>query len=103
MPLTVGTRGYLFEPDYTEEELFADGSLHLQKDRVETSVETEGQERDILWWRHGNYKPMPTELECYCCYEWDLGVTSQLQEISESEDGSATQTVCITNHSEFPY
>lgn len=49
MPLTVGTRGYLFEPDYTEEELFADGSLHLQKDRVETSVETEGQERDILW------------------------------------------------------
>ena len=107
MPFTVGTRGYLYEPEYTKEELLQMEAEWTERERGETSEETEGQAQvreraQATWWcRCVNCNPIPTDLESYCCHEWDL-VSTQLEDISESEDSSASHTVCITNHPEFP-
>ncbi len=63
--------------------------------KPETRVKERAQ---AIWWcRCVICKPMPMVPERYCCHEQDL-VTTQLEDLSETEDVSASHTVYITNH-----
>ncbi len=45
---------------------------------------------------------MPTEVESYCCFEWEL-VMPQMQDLSiPDEEAGASASVCITHHQDFP-
>ncbi len=52
-----------------------------------------------FWYRCVDYNLMSKE-SCYC-HEWGL-VTMQLEDFSETEDDSASHTICNINHIEFP-
>lgn len=102
VPFTLEPRGYLYEPEFTEEELLQMETRQAERDREETSVENVAQERigNTQWCECMNCISMPTDPESYCCHEWNL-VTGQIQDLSESEDTGDSRTVCIT-YTDFP-
>ncbi len=74
MPFTVDRRGYLYEAEYSEEELSI-RRRNESTERGETSGETSDQTQvweraQATWWcRCVNCNSMPTDPERYCCHE----------------------------------
>ena len=95
------TRGYLFEPEYTEEELVQQEIERAERERrAMERTEQDGEERqrvDSTWCSCENCKIMPTVEESYCCHEWNL-VEMQLADLTEE---AAADCVCITTHPEY--
>ena len=102
-------RGYLYEPEYTDAELHQMEIDRAERETVDREVEVEdgataGAARprvaDKSWCTCLNCDIMQTEVECYCCHEWDL-IMPEMQNLSIDEDigGSAA---CITNNNDFP-
>lgn len=56
---------------------------------------------DKWWCTCQKCEVMPTEVECYCCHEWDL-IMPQMQNLSIDEEASVEASVCITNNNDFP-
>lgn len=90
-------RPYLFEPEFTEEELRA---LDRGREDVATS-QGESDERtraNTNWWCDcGVCQPMPTEMECLCCAEWDKILPSMVSNAPEEE----RDRTCVTATDDF--
>ena len=103
-------RGYVYEPEYTDAEIRQMELEQAKRERryrevvqVEAGA-TAGAVRDWLtdkWCTCLECQIMPTEVECYCCHEWDL-IMPQMQDLSIDEEASVPASVCITNHNDFP-
>ena len=98
-------RPYLFEPEYTDEEL-----LQIQE---QTRIAREGQRADEDeaaaartrisedWWCScGCCNSMPTEEECLCYNEWDL--LPNIGGLDVSWDDTETTRRCVTTLEDFP-
>ncbi|KAG1928990.1 P2X purinoceptor [Pimephales promelas] len=84
-------RPYLFEPEYTDEELASQESERRRQTAEQPADEANASTTRIScnWWcLCGCCDPMPTEEESLCCKEWDL-----LQPGNEK---------CVTCTEEFP-
>lgn len=99
---------YIYEPEYTDAEI-----RQMELERVERETRrshvapgaTAGAVKDRMtdkWWcTCQKCEVMPTEVECYCCHEWDL-IMPQMQNLSIDEEASVAASVCITNNNDFP-
>ena len=99
-------RGYLYEPEYTDAEIHQMEVERAERERVGREVEGEaaaGAARPRVtekWWcTCFKCEVMQTEVECYCCHEWDL-VMPQMQDLSIDEEAGASASACITNNNE---
>ncbi|KAK0143571.1 hypothetical protein N1851_018310 [Merluccius polli] len=108
---TAVPRGYLYEPEYTDAEIRqmelerAEREERAREEAQDEAGATAGVARDRVtdkWWcTCSKCQLMPTEVESYCCHEWDL-IMPQMQNLSIDEEASAPVSVCITNHEDFP-
>lgn len=66
-------RGYLFEPEYTDEELLAQDAERMARTE-EQQPEAASRLRSTETWRCscGHCIAMTTEEDSLCCEEWDL-------------------------------
>lgn len=106
-------KGYMYEPEYTDDELRQMELDRAERERVdrEATVEAEAgatagpavsRLADKSWCTCSKCEIMQTEVECYCCHEWEL-VMPQLQNLSIHEDvGGTAAAVCITNNNDIP-
>ncbi|CAL8397646.1 unnamed protein product [Boreogadus saida] len=77
-------RGYLFEPEYTQEEL-------REMEAAEAVPRITGN-----WWcACGKCRQMPTEVESRCCTEWDLVVTTGMANLNVSVDETVSPCISI--------
>lgn len=92
-------RPYLFEPEYTEEELRA---MEEQEQATSTSQDADVRERaHTNWWcKCGVCEPMPTETESLCCLEWDKVLPSMARE-TVSEPNEEEPARCVTSTEDF--
>ncbi len=74
-----------------------------KEEKLLGKLETEVQDRAQVtqWCRCVNFKPTPTDPKSHCCHEWDF-VRTQLEDLCETQDVSASRTVCITNPPGIP-
>ncbi|XP_060775114.1 uncharacterized protein LOC132884975 [Neoarius graeffei] len=108
-------KGYLYDPEYTDEEIRQMELERAERERVDREVE-EGEAgaaagagagaarhrvTDKWWCTCSKCEVMQTEVECYCCHEWDL-IMPQMQDLSIDKEASMPAAVCITNHTDFP-
>lgn len=110
--LFFSTNPYLYEPEYTDEELSEMDAQRAERERATQEAAAAVENRDRIsgdWWcQCGSCSPMQTEEECYCCKEWDL-VIPQMQELEldtsfqnlDVSGQSASRVVCITEHQDF--
>ncbi|KAK7909692.1 hypothetical protein WMY93_014378 [Mugilogobius chulae] len=107
---SIQPRGYLYEPEYTDAEIRQMELERAERERMDSEVEqvagaTAGDMRQRLtdkWWCTClKCEIMPTEVESYCCHEWDL-IMPQMQDLSIDEEASVSTSVCIINHNDFP-
>ncbi|XP_060793031.1 uncharacterized protein LOC132896311 [Neoarius graeffei] len=101
-------RGYLYEPEYTDAEIQQMEVERAEREREMVSREVEGEAAaarprvtDNWWCTCFKCEVMQTEVECYCCQEWDL-VMPRMQDISIDEEADASASVCITNNKDLP-
>lgn len=89
-------RPYMFEPVFSEEELRA---LDLERDAPTSQGDSDERRRaNTNWWCEcGMCQPMPTEMECFCCTEWDK-VLPSLESNAPEEEGDRT---CVTATEDF--
>uniref|UniRef100_A0AAQ5XKR1 P2X purinoreceptor 7 intracellular domain-containing protein n=1 Tax=Amphiprion ocellaris TaxID=80972 RepID=A0AAQ5XKR1_AMPOC len=102
--------GYLYEPEYTDEEMCQIALQRAERERVDREVEVEAgatagvarsRVTDNWWCTCFKCEIMPTEVECYCCHEWEL-IMPQMQDLSIHEDVDVPAQVCIINHHVLP-
>ena len=72
-------RGYLYEPEYTDAELH---QMELDRTERERGLTDKLKLEPCTCF---NCDIMKTEVECYCCHEWDL-VMPEMQNLSIDED-----------------
>ena len=79
--------GYLYEPEYTDDELRQMDSERAERERraredATAAATQRPRENDTWWCSCDGCGPMPTERESYCYREWDLAmpVLKQMQE-----------------------
>ncbi|KAL0150481.1 hypothetical protein M9458_050717 [Cirrhinus mrigala] len=70
-------RPYLFEPEYTEEELRERRERReIERQRAEEAAASRATTQPRItgrWWCSCRCcEIMPTDMECFCCKEWDL-------------------------------
>ncbi|XP_077081441.1 P2X purinoceptor 7-like [Siphateles boraxobius] len=104
------TKGYLYEPEYTDAELEQMDKEREEREREDrevvqsdagpTTAVARGRMNDKWWCTCSNCEVMPTEVESYCCHEWEL-IMPQMQNLSIDEDANAP-SVCITSNDVFP-
>ncbi|KAK0156600.1 hypothetical protein N1851_000032 [Merluccius polli] len=112
----VSSEPYLYEPEYTDEELIEMDAQRAERERAAAAAPAgaaaENRERTSGdWWcQCQKCVQMLTFDECFCCREWDL-VIPQIQELeldTSFQDldvsGSAPRdrAICITQHQDFP-
>lgn len=91
---------YLFEPEYTDEELRAMEEAPTQQQPL--SQASERQRAMETWWcKCLHCHTMPTELESLCCTEWDI-VMPQLEHVEHSADEMTSALQCKTEDTGFP-
>ncbi|ROL49442.1 hypothetical protein DPX16_15768 [Anabarilius grahami] len=73
---------YLFEPEYTDEELRAMEEAPTQQQPLSQASERR-RAMETWWCKCLHCHTMPTELESLCCTEWDI-VMPQLEHLSSS-------------------
>nr|XP_055062721.1 uncharacterized protein LOC129445787 [Misgurnus anguillicaudatus] len=104
-------KGYLYEPEYTDDELRQMDLERTERERMDREVEqveagataaaVRHRVADKWWCTCFKCELMQTEVESYCCHEFDL-IMPQIQDLSIDEDASVSASVCITNHKDFP-
>lgn len=67
-----GTMPYLYEPEYTEEELRERDEREARERQLAEEAQTQPRTSRNWWCTCRRCKIMPTEEECLCCREWDL-------------------------------
>ena len=78
-------RSYLFEPEYTDEELLAleNESAEREVQRAEQAVAASQPGTSVTWWCScGCCVQMDTEEESLCCKEWDIIQPNVSQDVS---------------------
>lgn len=91
---------YLYEPEYTQEEIMQrrQERERQERERQERHTEQSAQSQtrcDSNWWcRCGGCQPMPTEMESFCCTEWDRVLPSMARD-DQPEDATC---VCDNQH-----
>ncbi len=85
-------RPYLFEPEYTEEELQEQDE---RRRAMEGQTEDQCRRARTLWCVCGYCEPMDTKAECLCCQESDL--------FHVVMDGIDLERRCVTAIEDFPY
>ena len=101
-------RGYLFEPQYSDEQLRAMEEQEAAEAAATTAEADDPSAADeepamaragANWWcLCSNCAPMDTEQESVCCQEF-VRCQFLLEEITESEDD--TDVVCVVDHPSF--
>ncbi|KAF4100082.1 hypothetical protein G5714_018278 [Onychostoma macrolepis] len=82
-----------------EEREREDRDAVVQVDAGPTAV-ARARMNDKWWCTCSNSQVMPTEVESYCCHEWEL-IMPQQQNLSIDEEANAA-SVCITSNDVFP-
>ena len=91
------TQPYLFEPEYTDQELRAIEEASAAAARLQAS---ERQRSLQNWWCScSKCCEMPTEVESIRCHEWNIAMP-QLQDDDEDIDSTPSYT-CLTEDPEF--
>ncbi|XP_056432861.1 P2X purinoceptor 7-like [Gadus chalcogrammus] len=87
---------YLYEPEYTEEELQEqdERSRRMGEQPAEEVEEDHSRRAGIFWCACGYCEPMGTEAECFCCQECDL--------FRRALDAMHIETRCVTAMEDFP-
>ncbi|XP_041789086.1 uncharacterized protein LOC121627487 [Chelmon rostratus] len=102
--------GYLYEPEYTDAELYQMEVERAEREREMASRDVEREigaaaarprVTDTRWCTCNKCEVMQTEVECYCCHEWDL-VMPRMQDLSIDEEAGASAAVCIANNNDLP-
>ena len=111
IPFSTEPKGYLYEPEYKDAELRQMELERAERERRDrevaqaevgpTAVAVRDRVTDKWWCTCSKCQIMPTEVECYCCHEWEL-VMPPMQDLSIDEEASVPASVCITNHTDFP-
>lgn len=112
IPFNIEPKGYLYEPECTDAELRQVEFERAERERADreavqaevgaTTVAARDRVGDKWWCTCSKCQLMPTEVESYCCHEWEL-VMPQMQNLSiADEEASAPASVCITHHQDFP-
>ena len=105
--------GYLFEPEYTDEELVELEARRAEREQREREAIATGAARpreNATWWccctdpdGSNNCQAMPTEVESYCCREWNMAVLNfREMDDPESDEATPASTVCLARHPDFP-
>ena len=107
-----GQQGYLFEPEYTEEQL-------RQRDEDEAAVAAadaarqaaivagaEAEEQSVgndSWCLCTNCMPMETERDLLCCHEFPRAqfLLDELLDERDAAGGAPGQPICVTVHDSF--
>ncbi|KAL2079299.1 hypothetical protein ACEWY4_025043 [Coilia grayii] len=90
-------RPYLFEPVFTEEELQALGLGREDAPTIQSHLDERRRANMNWWWECGVCQPMPTEMECLCCAEWNKILPSMESNAPEEEGGRS----CVTATEDF--
>ncbi|CAL9690980.1 unnamed protein product [Knipowitschia caucasica] len=93
---TADPEAYLFEPEYTEEELAQmDHEREQRQERLQTEAIEERTRANSNWWcKCDCCEKMPNEIESLCCSEWDQVLPSATGAIVHlAENGQRT---CVT-------
>ena len=97
-------RPYLFEPEYTDEEL-REMEEQTRREREEQEARDEEESRPRIngdWWCCcGHCNAMPTEEESLSCTEWDLRPEDGGRDASGMDDTDPAQH-CVTMSEDFP-
>lgn len=88
---------YLFEPEYTDNEL-----RQMEETATATRLSqaiVRPRSNETWWCTCSKCQPLPTEQECQCCHEWTISIPPLER---NSEPASATSlSSCITEHDGF--
>ena len=106
---TAQPMGYLYEPEYTDEDLRQMDIERAERERRAREAGPTVREREnVTWWCScTECAPMPKEVESHCCREWDLAVPLllEMQDLSvsgEQDSQSSAPSCCIVKHPNFP-
>ncbi|XP_052387742.1 P2X purinoceptor 7 [Carassius gibelio] len=89
---------YLFEPEYTEEEI---RQMDENAAATHTSQASGRRRSNETWWcTCGKCQPLPTEEESQCCHDWTISIPP-LESI-ESAGETLFTSRCITQQNGFP-
>ena len=90
---------YMFEPEYTEEELERRDRQEREASTVVAAAVPEGPPRanNTDWCECGRCLPMPTEKESICCKRWPRA----LFVFEDLPADSQTTKMCVTEHPSF--
>uniref|UniRef100_A0A673I3R6 P2X purinoreceptor 7 intracellular domain-containing protein n=1 Tax=Sinocyclocheilus rhinocerous TaxID=307959 RepID=A0A673I3R6_9TELE len=90
---------YLFEPEYTEEEI---RQMEETAAATQTSQASGRRRSNETWWcTCGKCQPLPTEEESQCCHDWTISIPP-LESVSESAGETLSPSRCITEQNGFP-
>uniref|UniRef100_A0A8C1B467 P2X purinoreceptor 7 intracellular domain-containing protein n=1 Tax=Cyprinus carpio carpio TaxID=630221 RepID=A0A8C1B467_CYPCA len=90
---------YLFEPEYTEEEI---RQMDENAAATHTSQASGRRRSNETWWcTCGKCQPLPTEEESQCCHDWTISIPP-LESIIESAGETLFTSRCITQQNGFP-
>ncbi|KAK7172391.1 hypothetical protein R3I93_004651 [Phoxinus phoxinus] len=90
---------YLFEPEYTEEEI---RQMEETAAATHTSQASCRRRSNETWWcTCGKCQPLPTDEESQCCHDWNISIPP-LESIIESAGETLFTSRCITQQNGFP-
>ena len=97
-----GPAPYMYEPEYTDEELIQMESEAIVQEQVDADL-SDARRRHLEapheWCKCNNCAKMPKDEECLCCAEFYLWSPDLAEDISASDDALALP--CITASEDF--
>ncbi len=84
---------YIFEPEYTDEELQDMERRQREEQLEEANLMASTRSTETWWCSRKSCESMPSEQESFCCKEWDL--------IQSGQEGS-WDSACVTSADDFP-